>query len=157
MSKKYPEYPQINGLQGHRLASQNGRVRTHHFIVDKIIPGVFDPKRGHEVHHVDDDRNNVDPSNLVVCESKEYHGFLHSRTRALHKYGSVHYRICSICKIPDHTDNLQRRKGRSGYEHTSCLAKYDSERYKNRNTGNVTTYKPSKKTMQELEILLFLL
>lgn len=39
--------------------------------------------RGAEVHHVDGNRLNNDPSNLVVCIDRTYHRLLHRRQRAM--------------------------------------------------------------------------
>lgn len=57
------------------------RRDIHRVLVEKAL-GKPLPKRA-EVHHIDSDRRNNDPSNLVLCHNHEYHMLLHRRQRAM--------------------------------------------------------------------------
>lgn len=63
----------------------NGYVLEHILVAEKAL-GRFLPL-GSPVHHVDGDRTNNAPSNLVVCEDAAYHNLLHRRMRALEASG----------------------------------------------------------------------
>lgn len=54
---------------------------------------------GAVVHHVDGNRSNNDPSNLVICQDQAYHILLHKRTRVL-KAGKTpgEHMWCSKCR-----------------------------------------------------------
>jgi hypothetical protein len=111
------------GNKNHRLSTKNGKVMVTHLIIESIIPGIFDPKKGHQIHHVDGNAKNNQNSNLVVCESIEYHKLLHAREKALKTCGNVHWRKCCRCKKYDSLDKLRHSKTQSQYWHTGCNSK----------------------------------
>lgn len=85
---------------------------------------------GADVHHVDCDRSNNEPTNLVICPSREYHLMLHRRMRALEACGYVDWLKCSFCKVYDDPVNMRvYRDGKSGV-HRDCEATYKRERYR---------------------------
>lgn len=54
---------------------------------------------GAEVHHLDENPRNNDPSNLVICPSKAYHKLLHARARIVRAGGNPNTdRFCGKCK-----------------------------------------------------------
>jgi len=55
-------------------------------------------KRPAMIHHVNENKLDDDPQNLVVCQDKAYHNTIHKRTRAYKATGYVYWRKCSICK-----------------------------------------------------------
>lgn len=57
-----------------------------------------------QVHHVDEDPYNNEPSNLVICPDYAYHRLLHVRTAALEASGYAHWRKCHICGKHDNPD-----------------------------------------------------
>jgi hypothetical protein len=114
-----PAGKHICGLHNHRLADKFGRVWEHFLIVDKVIPGTFDPKKGHRIHHVDGNPKNNINSNLVVCESRDYHKLLHVKERALKACGNSSWRVCSRCGIYAPMKELKKRvhKATNSFEH----------------------------------------
>jgi hypothetical protein len=118
----------------HPNAMASGKILEHVFIaaaaLGKPLP------RGTEVHHLDNDGHNNDPSNLVVCQDRGYHFLLHARMRALEACGNANWRKCAYCKQYDDTANMvtRRRQGNRspGYAHATCLAQHFVERRKAR-------------------------
>jgi len=91
---------------------------------------------GAEVHHVDGNRFNNEPSNLVICPDRAYHFLLHIRTRAMEACGNPNWRKCRYCQQHDAPENLKIRKrvhpdGRltpnEEVYHSTCNAEYQRE------------------------------
>lgn len=89
---------------GHPRVSTGNYVYEHILVVEKVL-GKF-LKLPHEVHHFDSDGFNNEPSNLVVCENREYHMLLEQRQRAYAVCGHATWRKCYICKEYDKPENL---------------------------------------------------
>lgn len=70
--------------------------RGEHVTVAERALGKRLPK-GAEVHHVNEDRSDNSPTNLVICPSPRYHALLHIRMRALAATGNANARKCKIC------------------------------------------------------------
>lgn len=64
---------------------------------------------GAEVHHINENRSDNRPQNLVICESREYHHGLHRRARAVRSGHPAHWRRCQYCKQFDDPANLYIR------------------------------------------------
>lgn len=79
----------------HHRAGSNGYVKEHVFIAEKAL-GKPIPKTC-PIHHVNDDRADNSPGNLVVCEDDAYHKLLHARARALRATGNPDARRCHFC------------------------------------------------------------
>lgn len=55
--------------------------------------------KGAEIHHVDEDKTNNNPDNLVICPNHSYHALLHARQRILAAGGTPgKQKICGMCK-----------------------------------------------------------
>ncbi len=60
------------------------KIRYEHIVIAEKALGKPLPK-GAEVHHVDGNRANNDPRNLVICPNRAYHSLIEARTRAYNK------------------------------------------------------------------------
>ena len=72
------------------------------------------------VHHVDENRSNNEPSNLVICPSEAYHKLLHQRMRAMAACGNPNWRICTFCGHHDDPENLYIRPSNTQAWHKAC-------------------------------------
>ncbi len=80
-------------------------VKNEHVIVAERALGKPLPK-GAVVHHVDEDKSNNAPGNLVICPSMAYHSLLHIRMRAFAATGDYNKRKCKICRTYDDPTSL---------------------------------------------------
>lgn len=85
---------QINGVRNYQ----------HIFLAEKAL-GKKLPS-GAMVHHVDENRQNNDPKNLVICPSQAYHQLLHKRQKAFEDCGNPSFERCRICSRYDSIENL---------------------------------------------------
>lgn len=65
---------------GHPRATKN-YVLEHLLVAERALGRLL--RGSEEVHHVDRNRANNDPGNLVICPDRAYHMLLHRRERAL--------------------------------------------------------------------------
>ena len=106
---------------GYRQTYVNGvRGLTHQHVVAEALGRSLNLPE--EIHHVDGNRLNNAPSNLVVCPDRSYHRLLHIRARALEACGNADARKCVYCKEHDSVDNMQIRtkKSNGSYMHGRC-------------------------------------
>ena len=108
-------------------SQRKGKYRLlHRMVVEKAIGHALPPRA--EVHHVDGDRLNNSPANLVACEDCSYHNLLHARARALAACGDPNAVSCNICHSYARQDDITRTAPHSAV-HRDCKSAYDRERY----------------------------
>jgi hypothetical protein len=101
---------------GYRVFAGKGE----HILVAEKAMGKRLPN-GAVVHHVDENRLNNAPSNLVVC-SRAYHILIHARMKAMAACGNPNWRHCYYCKRYDDPANMYvSPQGRVNY-HSACRA-----------------------------------
>lgn len=111
---------------GYRIVSLgDGAKKLEHVAIAERAFGRPLPA-GAIVHHVDVDRLNNEPSNLVICPSQKYHLLLHTRTAALYACGNPSWRKCRHCLKYDAVENLSIIS-RVVY-HKACAAAYQRGR-----------------------------
>lgn len=105
--------------------------REYRMTVEKVL-GKKIPI-GVQVHHIDGNRLNNLNNNLVVCESKAYHFFLHTREKALKNSGDVNKRRCIMCGEYDDISmmrpKLQSKCKEPNYYHIECSRMKRRESY----------------------------
>lgn len=106
----------------YKVARNTGPRRyEHQRVAEKALGKPLPPKA--EVHHVDENKRNNDPSNLVICPDHAYHSFLHQRAAAFDAFGDASARKCVYCGQWDSVSNLRINKQNSA-RHLKCHAKY---------------------------------
>jgi hypothetical protein len=109
-----------DGYVGHNVA---GRTKLEHVLVAERALGKALPP-GAQVHHLDLDRGNNAPSNLVICPDQAYHRLLHRRMAALEACGNPNWMPCRLCKrYADPADLYVAPNSVNAY-HRSCSATY---------------------------------
>lgn len=80
------------GVNGYRYV---GQKLEHRLVVERAIGRKL--RRSEYVHHVDGNKLNNDPSNLVACQDGSYHMLLHRRQAALEACGDPGALFCQTC------------------------------------------------------------
>lgn len=109
----------------------NDEYRGEHVLIAENILGRRLPK-GAEIHHIDGNKRNNVPSNLIICPSRAYHMLLHMRERAFDACGNANWMRCYLCKEYDAPERLFKYvpKGRlTPYSfHRRCQNEYARKR-----------------------------
>lgn len=93
---KSPDHPRSN---------ESGYVQEHILVAEKAL-GHYLPTDA-VVHHIDENKLNNAPGNLVICPDESYHQMLHRRSRALKSCGNAGWFRCSFCKTYDDPANMK--------------------------------------------------
>lgn len=112
---------------GHPRADSGGHVFEHILVAEAALGHPLTPPA--EVHHVDENKANNAPSNLVICPDGAYHALLHQRMRALEACGNPSWRKCSYCKEYDDPERMRPRSNGTFY-HRDCVNAYMREKHR---------------------------
>jgi len=111
-----------------RNIGNGDREQDHRVVVEKALGEPIPPNA--VVHHIDENKENNSNNNLVLCEDRAYHNFLHMRLRALKACGHANWIRCCYCKEYDDPKNLYIRPDRLQGRHVECHKKYMEEYHK---------------------------
>lgn len=136
----------------HPVASPSGHVREH-VLVAEIALGRFLPD-GAVVHHDDENKlNNYSDGNLVICENRAHHNFIHRRMRALKECGNPDWLRCPICKTWDAPENLYVRTAHNRFgqaRHPACHAADVKRRAQEKAANALLRNLPSPPMVQDM-------
>jgi hypothetical protein len=117
---------------GHPRKNSSGCVREHILVVERAL-GHHLPHQA-EIHHVNLNKSDNRPENLVLCPNRGYHVLLHLRRKALLECGHPALRQCNYCHRYDAPSRMygkprptQNGTGRT-YRHLECFNRYRRER-----------------------------
>lgn len=116
--------------RGYRSVRVNGEARSEHVVVAERALGRPLPA-GAAVHHVDGNRRNNTPSNLVICQDAVYHNLLHLRARTLRLGGNPDTeRYCGDCVTVKPFAAFNLRTSKQGMRPQSVCRACQSIRFK---------------------------
>jgi hypothetical protein len=92
----------------------NGKRTYEHIKVAQMALGKPLPAKA-VVHHVDENKSNNAPENLVICPDEAYHRLIHRRMAAMDACGNPNYRKCPVCNTWDDPERLDK-----GNRHKHC-------------------------------------
>jgi hypothetical protein len=102
----------------HPNALRSGYIREHVWVMSRMV-GSPVPK-GFEVHHMDGDKQNNSPSNLMLC-TRAQHQHMHKIMHAVNACGNPDWRPCRFCHKHDSTDAMIRHsRTRDAWCHSEC-------------------------------------
>lgn len=133
--------------RGYRGIPHNKKTTHEHIVVAERALG-RPLRHPEEVHHVNEDKSDNRPENLVICPNRAYHMLLHQRTDAYDACGHADWLKCPYCRQYDAPANMKfrpRGKDRPGqvqWTHPQCARDYANARAAARAGAN---YRPRRR------------
>ncbi|KKL16807.1 hypothetical protein LCGC14_2491880 [marine sediment metagenome] len=105
-------------LPDHHRAYSNGYVYEHILVAEKKLGRFL--KKGELIHHIDGDRQNNAPENIIVNKSIAHHKMYHRKNNKLRRPDELNITISCLCgcgvKFKEYDNNNRpRRFARGGH------------------------------------------
>ncbi len=104
---------------GYSQAGFRGKRKYQHIAIAERALGHALPPAA-EVHHVNEDKSDNRPENLVICPDARYHRLLHMRMRAIAAGHPAHYRRCYGCGEYDDPVGMYAKPNTAHIKHRTC-------------------------------------
>ena len=108
------------------IGKDKKKSQEHRLVAEAVLGKPLPP--GAEVHHINGDKQDNRPENLVVCPDKAYHKLLHVRADAMDACGNPNYRKCPFCKQYGDPAAMKHNKSSRYFYHAACSAEYERKR-----------------------------
>ena len=116
------------GVNAKGYSYTTGGTLVHRINAERVL-GKTLPSRA-AVHHIDENRQNPNNNNLVICQDNTYHQLLHQRMRALKSSGHAGWRKCYICKKHDDPARMVNYESHPSYFHRECSREKAKRQYR---------------------------
>lgn len=128
--KKYRKWGEGNLTKAGYIVKRAGKgaKKFEHVLIAEAALGRPLPKSA-DVHHVDKNRANNKPNNLVICPSRAYHKLLHRRMIAMDDCGNPNYLKCNYCHQHDDPE-VMYVSPRGQAQHRACRRIDQKARYR---------------------------
>jgi hypothetical protein len=110
---------------GHPRTGTRGYVYEHVLVMEAKIGRYLEPQE--VVHHIDGDKANNAPQNLLLCKDHIDHMKVHAEAKAIFASGNKDWRPCRFCGKYDSLDNLYSHPTNYSHQHSNCAAHYARE------------------------------
>lgn len=112
----------------HPNKNSHGQVAEHTLVCEKELGRYLLPNE--VVHHIDKNKSNNTPSNLIVFKNNTEHLLFHQKQRAYDASGHYDWMMCRYCKKYDDPNNLKVRtyNNHTYAEHIACNREYQRKR-----------------------------
>jgi hypothetical protein len=110
----------------HKRADMHGYVQTSILVAEEKLG--FPLPEGTQVHHIDGNKRNDDPINLLVLENNRCHMRIHRWQRAYAACGHAQWRKCKYCRKYDDPKNMYIAPDRIRGYHKDCKNEYERKR-----------------------------
>ena len=103
-----------DGGRGYMIRGINGGSIREHVRIAQLALGKPLPD-GAQVHHVNGDRSDNRPKNLVICQDSDYHKELHRRSAVVKRGGNPNaQRLCLRCDALLPSESFKARRAKHG-------------------------------------------